>query len=196
MIEINEYKIFRSDRNFKRANKQKGGGVCAYIKSNLKAKYLEKSNGTQCSLIDYLILEISSTKTKFLFCNIYRHSDCPDIETNNIFNRINELSVEYLHVIICGDFNANKFNKNKYTKLNILSDYMHLANDDCPTYTAGNFNPSQLDLMFTKNINDVKHFGHFSAIGISHHQAIYGIINTYTTKKEFKTYINCLTSVR
>lgn len=188
MVEMNEYKIFRSDRNFKRANKQKGGGVCAYIKNNLKAKCIEKSNGTQCSLIDYLILEIISPKTKFLFCNIYRHSDCSDIETNNVFNRINELSVEYLHVIICGDLNANKFDRNKYIKLHTLSDYMQLVNDDCPTYIAGNFNPSQLDLMFTKDKNDVKYFGHFSAIGISNHQAIYGIFITYTTKKEINTY--------
>lgn len=105
-----------------------------------------------------------------------------------MFNRLNELSVDYEHVIICGDFNANKFDNNKYSKLWALSDYMNVVNDDCPTYIAENFNPSQLDLIFTKNTNDIKHFGHFPAIGISNHQAIYGIFNTFTTKKEVKTF--------
>lgn len=39
-----------------------------------------------------------------------------------------------------------------------------------------------------KNTPDIKHFGHFPAIGVSNHQAIYTIMNSFTTKKEVKTY--------
>lgn len=65
---------------------------------------------------------------------------------------------------------------------------MTLINDSCPTYLAGNFNPSQLDFIFVKNTNCVKQFGHFPAVGISNHQAIYCILNFYTTKREVTTY--------
>lgn len=184
LVNINDFQIFRSDRNFKNKNVKKGGGgVCTYIRKGIKAKCIEKSNGSKFTLIDYLILDIQSRNIKILFCNLYRHGNCPDIETDNVFNRINELSIDYEHVIVCGDINANSFDKNKHSKLHILTDYMHLMNDSCATYIAGNFNPSQLDLMFTKEMGDVKQYGHFSAIGISNHQAIYGILNTFTTKK-------------
>lgn len=101
-------------------------------------------------------------------CNLYRQGDCPEEESNRIFNLIIDLSVEYQHVIVCGDFNANRFDNSKYSKLHILSDYMSAINDCCPTYVVGNFNPSQLDLIFTKNKNDIKLFGHFPAMGMQH----------------------------
>lgn len=65
---------------------------------------------------------------------------------------------------------------------------MDVINDNCPTYVVGNFNPSQLDLIYTKNKNDIKQFGHFPAVGVSNHHATYTIINTFTTKREHKTY--------
>lgn len=189
LINMNGYKLIRSDRNFKSKNVRKGGGgVCVFLNDSLRVKCIEKSNGANFSLIDFLILEIQSPKIKFLFCNLYRHGDCSDSETNILFHRIIELSIDYQHVVVCGDFNANAFDGGKFCKLHVLNDYMTLMNDQCPTYIAGHFNPSQLDLMYTKNPNDVKHFGHFPAIGISNHQATYGIMNFYTTKREVKTY--------
>lgn len=189
LVNIDNYKIFRSDRNFKQNYVKKGGGgVCAYIHESFKAKYLDKSNGARYLLIDFLMLEVQSPRMKFLLCILYRHGDCSEAETNEVFHRINELSLKYQHVIVCGDFNANTFDRNKFSKLNVLSDHMHLINDECPTYIAGNFNPSQLDLFFGKNKHDFKHFGHFPALGISNHQAIFAVINTFTTKKEIKTY--------
>lgn len=189
LINIDGYKVYRSDRNFKMKNvKRGGGGVCVYVRENLKVKRIDMSNGSHYTLIDFSILEIQSARTKFLFCNLYRHGDCSDSETNELFNRIIELSVNYQHVVVCGDFNANSFDVNKYSKLNVLGDYMTKINDNCATYIAGQFNPSQLDLIFVKNLNDVKHFGHFPAIGISNHQAVYSVMNFFTTKGEIKTY--------
>lgn len=105
-----------------------------------------------------------------------------------IFHRFNEISVEYKHVYLCGDFNANDFDEDKRKKIELLGDYFHLLNDHCPTYIAGNFNPSQLDLFFTKSEHEIKCFGHFPATGISNHSAIYIIANSFTTKKEIETY--------
>lgn len=101
-INIEEYNLYRSDRNFRRhLIKKGGGGVCAYIKREFTVKYIEKSNGKQLSLFDYMILEVKMKNVKFLFCNIYRHGDCIESETNGVLNRIVELSVEYEHVIVC-----------------------------------------------------------------------------------------------
>lgn len=129
-----------------------------------------------------------SKTTKFLFCNVYRRGDCEDVESNEILHRINELSTEYEHVVVCGDFNANRFDANRYSKLSRISNCMNLINDQCPTYIVGNFNPSQIDLMYTKNRGDVRCFCHFPAVGVSHHDAICGIFNFYTTRKVLKTY--------
>lgn len=188
-ISMDSYRLYRSDRNFKRQHiKKGGGGVCVYIKSEFEVKSIEKSNGGRISSFDYMILEVKNRSIKFLFCNLYRRGDCMDTETNEILNRIIELSMEYEHVVICGDFNANRFDVTKFSKLGALSACMALVNDNCPTYIAGSFNPSQLDLIFTKNLIDVKHFGHFPAAGVSNHQAIYCVLNFYTTKKKMKTY--------
>lgn len=189
IVSIDGYRIFRSDRNFKQTNVIKGGGgVCIFIRNELKAKCIEKSNGLPYTLIDYLILEITTSNSKLLFCNLYRHGDCPDSQTNALFHRIIELGVNYNDIIVAGDFNANAIDHNKFRKLTLLSNFMSVVNDNCPTYVAGNFNPSQLDLIFMKNLKSIKSFGHFPALGISNYQAIYCIINSFTTKREIKTY--------
>lgn len=188
-INIDTYKVFRSDRNHRGTIIRKGGGgVCAYIKDGLKVKCLEKSNGRTISLFDYQILEIQSKGIKFLFCNVYRRGDCADDETDEVLYRINEIGAGYEHVVICGDFNANVFDGQRYSKLDVLSNCMHLINDQCPTYIAGNFNPSQLDLMFSKNPNDVRRFCHFAAVGVSNHNAVCGIFNFFTTRRILRTY--------
>lgn len=53
---------------------------------------------------------------------------------------------------------------------------------------TGNFNPSLLDLFFTKNIIDVRSFGHSPAVGISNHSAVYAIFDTFTTRRVKNTY--------
>lgn len=139
---------------------------------------------------DYLFLEINSSSTKFYIdvCGLYRRGDCSDDETNRVFNKINELGINFEHVFICGDLNANTFDVGKFKKLKLLTDNLDIINDNCPTYIAGDFNPSQLDLIFAKNADDVRCFGHFSALEISNHNAIYAIFNTFTTQKINKTY--------
>lgn len=90
LVNIDNYKLIRSDRNFKKTNIVKGGGgVCIYARDDYKIKRVEKSNRGQYKQIDFLIAEIQTKKMKFLICGIYRQGDCPDEETNSVFNRIN-----------------------------------------------------------------------------------------------------------
>lgn len=189
MIAIGQYQVFRSDRNTRKSViKRCGGGVCVYVRRGLKITRIEKSNGNDFSSIDFIILEIQSSSTKLLFACIYRLGECPDNETDGVMHRINELSTEFEHSLVCGDLNANAFDKNKYAKLHVLTANLKRINDSCATYVVGDFNPSQLDLFFTGNEHSVKCFGHFPAIGISNHAAIYTILNTFTTKKKLNTF--------
>lgn len=43
------------------------------------------------------------------------------------------------------------------------------------------------NLFFMSNPHNVKCFGHFPAMGVSNHRAIYAIVNTFTTRKTLKT---------
>lgn len=52
-------------------------------------------------------------------------SDCTETETNSVFNRINEKSIDYSHVNICGDFNANEFDSNKCIKFHTIKHFGH-----------------------------------------------------------------------
>lgn len=64
------------------------------------------------------MVEIQSNGIKLLFCCIYRHGNCQDAETNEVFNRIIEVGADQ-HVIVCGHFNGNAFDPKKYTKLHV-----------------------------------------------------------------------------
>lgn len=77
-MSINGYQVFRSDRNFNRSIiKKGGGGVCMYVRNGLKVTRTEKSHKTCSKLLDFLFLEIQSSTSKFLICNIYRRGDNP-----------------------------------------------------------------------------------------------------------------------
>lgn len=110
--------------------------------------------------------------------------------TNEVFGYINEISTEYAHTIICGDFNANSFDDKKYSKINAITSNFIKCNDECPTYIAGKFKPSQIDFIFAKQPKKVLHYGHFPALGISNHQVLYIIYNILPNRKKMK-YINC-----
>lgn len=188
-VDIEGYKICRSDRNLRRAKKKKGGGVCMYVRNDLKFNVVERKSISKYTLIDYIIMEVIFDKYKFLFCNFYRHCDNPDNDTNEIFERVIEISQKYENVIICGDFNANFYDNAKYRKLQVISDAFVRINDDCPTYSAGDFAQSQIDYIFMKNANMTVDFGHFPAIGISNHQAIYGIFKVNIEKRKSREYV-------
>lgn len=96
------YKVFRSDRNFSKYRKKivrGGGGVCAFVKESYKTKLIEKSNGSESKLLDYLLLEVHNGNSEFLIGTFYRHDSCDDMETQNTFGRVIELSLEYEHVM-------------------------------------------------------------------------------------------------
>ena len=71
-VEVQGYKIFRLDRMGKR-----GGGVCAYIRTPLKAHILKDFSGTSTNWFQQLWLQVQHRKIKsFVICIAYRPPDC------------------------------------------------------------------------------------------------------------------------
>ena len=71
-VEIEGYKIFRLDRKDKR-----GGGVCAYIRSPLKAQILKDLSGTSTTWFQQLWVQVQYKKIRsFVICAVYRPPDC------------------------------------------------------------------------------------------------------------------------
>ena len=71
-IAIEDYKIYRLDRLHKR-----GGGVCAYIKKNLKASVLKELSQISESSFHQLWINIQSKKNRsIIICVTYRPPDC------------------------------------------------------------------------------------------------------------------------
>lgn len=74
MININDYNIHRNDRKSTGQKSNKGGGVCCYIKRNIKSKVITQSNkydGIEC-----LFVEMFTKFSKILLCVIYRLTNC------------------------------------------------------------------------------------------------------------------------
>ena len=76
-VHLDGYKIFRLDRPRAKA-KSKGGGVCAYVKTTLKAKVVKEFSGISESGVHQLWLLVQHRKLKsLLVCIVYRPPDTP-----------------------------------------------------------------------------------------------------------------------
>ena len=108
-VEIEGYKIFRLDRNGKR-----GGGVCAYICTLLKAHILKDLSGTSKNWFQQLWLQVQYRKIKsFVICVAYRPPDC---HISCFEDHLKPLSTYALmlnkSVIILGNLNCNLLYEN------------------------------------------------------------------------------------
>ena len=67
-VEIQGYRVYRLDRLIKA-----GAGVCAYIKSTLKAKILKDLSGISDSGLHQLYIQVQSKKLRsIMVCVVYR----------------------------------------------------------------------------------------------------------------------------
>ena len=72
-VEIQGYKIHRLDRKRKR-----GGGVCIYIRNNLKSKLLNDLSYISYSGLHQLRVQVQLNKNKFIIvCVKYKPPNCP-----------------------------------------------------------------------------------------------------------------------
>jgi hypothetical protein len=173
-VQIENFKIVRSDRISRTNDHNKGGGVAIYLHKNLKYKIILNSNkdNLNFNFIDFLLLEIFTKTIKIVFGIIYRTNNCSNSDSRNFFDFITNTISSEQNIILTGDFNINFLNDNLNTNLmNNFAMNFQLINDACPTHHWPGKNPSKIDLIFTNNSKNVLHFGHFPS-GISFHDIV------------------------
>lgn len=89
-ININGFKIYRSDRIGKKGDHNKGGGVALYVRENIKCKIILKSSINNCGInhCDFIFVEIVSKFFKMCICVIYRTNKCSATDSLKLFDLI------------------------------------------------------------------------------------------------------------
>lgn len=103
-ININDYKLQRLDRLHK-----KGGGVCAYIRKEIKAVVLKEITEISETNFHQLWIKLQYKKSKsVLICVSYRPPDCPSTCFENSFkaNYIQALTLGK-PIVVLGDLNCD-----------------------------------------------------------------------------------------
>ena len=173
-ISIVGYALYRQDRLNKR-----GGGVCAYIRNDIKVSKLKEISSVSENYFHQLWLKLQSKKLKsIVICISYRPPQCPlsCLETNLKPSVVQALLLNK-PIVILGDLNCNVMK-------------------DCPENTAlGNFmlemNPNQLittptritdtsesliDVIITSTTHLVNESGVMNTI-ISDHLPVYAVLD-------------------
>ena len=105
IIAIKGFSSIRQDRN------TQGGGVVLYIRSNLRATILARSDTTKCgkpNAIEYLMCCITGEKIPPIFvCLIYRPSYVSFEADPQFLTNLRDLCTNYSHKIIMGDLNSD-----------------------------------------------------------------------------------------
>ena len=105
IISIKGYSSIRQDRN------TQGGGVALFIKNNLRATVLARSNtmkNGKPDCFEYLMCCISGKEIPSIFvCLIYRPTYVPFDADPQFLSNLRDLCSNYSHKIIMGDLNTN-----------------------------------------------------------------------------------------
>jgi len=184
-IDIPGYKIIRADRKSKRGDRNKGGGVAIFVLKNLKTKIILNSSkdNAQIDNAEFLFVEIFTRTAKIVFGVVYRAPRCNAENTRKLFDLIISTVAHEQNVLIAGDFNINFLNNQNIAGV-LNSNFalnFKLVNDSCPTHWWPGKLPSQIDLVFTNNLDRVNMFGHFPS-GISFHDLLLCSYNIKTEK--------------
>ena len=108
MAEIKGYTLVRNDRQGRGS-----GGVALYIKSNFSYKVPAASKDTGADKPEYLICEVSFSKTQILVAVVYRSPEYPLSYNTDFLDTISNLASNYsskiilFSIYICPIFTAN-----------------------------------------------------------------------------------------
>uniref|UniRef100_A0A1A9WIY8 Endonuclease/exonuclease/phosphatase domain-containing protein n=1 Tax=Glossina brevipalpis TaxID=37001 RepID=A0A1A9WIY8_9MUSC len=95
--EISGFNV-RHDRTYS----SRGDGIAFNIKQNLNSKIVLKSGDD--SIVEYLAVEISGNNIKCVVMCVYNPNRCYCLDY--VFSALDEVSVAYENIILCGDFNV------------------------------------------------------------------------------------------
>lgn len=175
VVTIPEYNFFRKDRLVGR-----GGGVAAYVKSNLQCSEITFDFMVSVEL-EYLFLKINIHSKKFAIGAFYRP---PNTNINNYINDIDNILstiTPTVDEIIClGDFNVNFFNLPNPIDT-CLQTYSLTQILDEPTRISAH-SSTLIDPIFISNTDLVNQCGTLCTDNISDHKLVFCDLKINTNK--------------
>ena len=170
-IRIDGYSVVRQDRN---AN---GGGVALYISEQYSVKVLSHSN-TEVpwtpEVLEYLICSVhTGTSEPVLVCLVYRPPHVPFTRLSELLDELRDLSSDFSHKIILGDFNADLCRGGADAQqLRRLADDLSLQIvPHGPTHISPTFR-TWLDVILVDDNDTIRSVGNMPAPFRSRHQII------------------------
>ena len=183
VFDLEKYTVFRKDRDNQAAP---GGGVAVLVNKNLVSSCCNVSFLNNHAYGESVWCEITFRNKCVLIGAIYR-PPATAREKNNLLCDLVRLSGDYnkeSQVLICGDFNFKEINwehneilsvgqivdaRNFLDSINDVFLQQHVLVD---THNLDEENPSQLDLIFTRDSHDIMNIELLPPLGKSHHAVI------------------------
>ncbi|XP_067631924.1 uncharacterized protein [Eurosta solidaginis] len=161
-----DYSLIRNDRS----TGNRGGGIAIYFKPYLQCKVIHVSGCTD--LVDSIFVEFYDNVQKCLVVCIYNPHNSNDFTI--VFNKTSELSMHYVHVLICGDFTIDILSDSNRSR-NLLCKFnsvgITIANKYATRF-APQCRPIMLDLFGASDTRNIMHIDQFPLAGISDHELI------------------------
>lgn len=180
MIAIDGYKLFRNDRN------RHGGGICVYLRHNLKCRLLRKSSNSEEATqgrTEFLCLEVECDSERFLLGIYYNppDTDCSQL----LFSHCEEFTVRYKSTFFLGDFNTDllKNTSRKHSFNEVISTTSYTCVNSEPTFFHRT-GCSLLDLLITDSPDRIITQHQVSMPGVSKHDLIFFSFDIRSQPKE------------
>lgn len=178
---INGFKLFQACRENRR-----GGGVAVYYKDNLKCKLLNVSDDLN---IEYLNIEISNNVNKILISCVYNPNRSFSLDP--FFDDMKTYVINYDYYLICGDFNVNLLNKDRFSDnlCNMIDSLgLEIVNSRLPTRFSPGNSPSLLDLFLVSDSRLCLFYDQISFV--SDHDLIFCTIGVNLSRAETPLVVN------
>ncbi|CAB4016984.1 Hypothetical predicted protein [Paramuricea clavata] len=179
-LKIDGYKLHRLDRLYK-----KGGGVCAYVRKNIRSSVIKELTQISDTSFHQLWINLQCKKTKSLLaCVCYRLPDCP----LDCFE--NSLKPQYVHalgmrkpIIILGDLNCNMLNttSRECKSLTEMTSELNLKQIIESPIRITDISQSLIDVILVSSPNTVRDSGVLNCT-ISYHLPVYVTLKLKSTK--------------
>lgn len=183
IVELPGYQLLRCDRIGRM-----GGGVALLLADTLNVKTLTTSGGEYCRKPEFLIAEVSSGGEKVIVAVVYRPPHCGHLA--EFFTIVSDISVQYRHCIIFGDFNVDLLQTTYDSHLIstfVTSSSMHLV-PYAPTHHTQT-SSTLLDLCMVDNAEKLKSFQQHDIGFLSAHDLIDITYNIYIKRCYARTIV-------
>ena len=180
LIQIDGYSMIRQDRNVN------GGGVVLYVRNDYRITKLASSNTEglgRPSIPEYLFCEVQQgSSSPILIGVIYRPPHIAMQKNTDLFDKLKELSSDYSHKLIMGDFNADlslAADADAHTIRNLAKDLNLKVVQHGPTHRHTPNSYTWIDLILLDDNDEILDYKNECLPSFGKHNIIDVTINTF-----------------